>query len=99
MDDIRTLIAQREALDQQIRQRQAALRAQIIDDIKKQIRMHGITPAELGVGSHKVKPRVIAANYKDPLTGAVWPGRGPRPAWLKERLKAGATLADMLLTS
>lgn len=45
------------------------------------------------------KPRtVMVPKYVDQETGNTWTGRGDRPAWLSEALKAG-TLAEHLLVS
>ena len=45
------------------------------------------------------KPKtVLVPKYVDQVTGNTWTGRGTRPAWLSEALKAG-TLAENLLVN
>ncbi|RZI54674.1 MAG: H-NS histone family protein [Pseudomonas sp.] len=45
------------------------------------------------------KPRtVMVPKYVDQATGNTWTGRGPKPVWLSEALRAG-TLAENLLVS
>jgi DNA-binding protein H-NS len=45
------------------------------------------------------KPRtVMVPKYVDQATGNTWIGRGPKPVWLSEALRAG-TLAENLLVS
>lgn len=45
------------------------------------------------------KPKtVMVPKYVDQATGNTWTGRGTRPAWLSEALKAG-TLAENLLVN
>lgn len=45
------------------------------------------------------KPKTIMVpKYVDQVTGNTWTGRGPKPAWMCEALKAG-TLAENLLVS
>jgi DNA-binding protein H-NS len=41
---------------------------------------------------------VMVPKYVDQVTGNTWTGRGPKPAWMSEALKAG-TLAENLLVS
>ena len=41
---------------------------------------------------------VMVPKFVDQVTGNTWTGRGPRPAWLTEALKAG-TLAENLMVS
>jgi DNA-binding protein H-NS len=45
-----------------------------------------------GRGS-SLKGRKIAAKYRD-RSGNTWAGRGAQPVWLRDKLKAGAKLAD-----
>lgn len=38
----------------------------------------------------------VEAKYRNAATGETWTGRGPRPAWLRAALHAGAVLEDFL---
>jgi DNA-binding protein H-NS len=40
-----------------------------------------------------LKGRTLAVKYRD-RSGNIWAGRGARPVWLREKLKAGAKLED-----
>jgi|GraSoiStandDraft_12_1057312.scaffolds.fasta_scaffold531888_1 DNA-binding protein H-NS len=44
-------------------------------------------------GRSPLKGRTIPVKYKD-RSGNTWAGRGAQPAWLREKLKAGAKLGD-----
>ncbi|WP_102906051.1 MULTISPECIES: H-NS family nucleoid-associated regulatory protein [unclassified Variovorax] len=35
--------------------------------------------------------------YRHPETGAEWPGRGPRPMWLREAIAAGRNPDEFLV--
>lgn len=36
----------------------------------------------------------VAAQYRDPATGAEWTGRGMKPKWLQQRISEGRELAE-----
>jgi DNA-binding protein H-NS len=42
-------------------------------------------------------PQHIEAKYRNVATGESWTGRGPRPRWLRDALRAGALLEDYLV--
>jgi DNA-binding protein H-NS len=44
-------------------------------------------------GKSSLKGRKVAIKYRD-RSGNTWAGRGAQPVWLREKLKAGATLED-----
>lgn len=80
-------------------------RAGVIKRIKEAITVYGITAEDLDLAVSKkaakspvVKPRagkrrkaVTVVKFRD-ANGNTWGGRGPRPAWLRDALAAGATL-------
>jgi DNA-binding protein H-NS len=79
-------------------------KAEAIADMKKRIAKYGITATELGLtlkvlsNEKPVSAKPIgAAKYRDPKTGKTWPGRGPRPEWLKAEIEAGRKLEDFLI--
>jgi DNA-binding protein H-NS len=100
MSELKDLIAQRAALDQQIAQAQRAARAQAIAQVKALMAEHGLTPADLAQRSTKpTKARKtagakVAAKYRDKASGDSWSGRGLQPRWLKAALAGGKKLAD-----
>ena len=75
----------------------------VIDRIKVAITHYGLTAHQLGLSgggkdtrkaNGKVRPGARAtAKYTDGK-GNVWSGRGPRPHWLRDALKAGRTLEE-----
>jgi DNA-binding protein H-NS len=80
----------------------------VVDRIKDAIRVYGLTAADLGLGTARAprKAKVSAkkrtarkagkattVKYRDEA-GNTWGGRGPRPAWLRNALAAGKSLAD-----
>jgi DNA-binding protein H-NS len=50
-----------------------------------------------GIGNHgrrsSMKGRKVPVKYRD-KEGNTWAGRGARPVWLREKIKAGAKLED-----
>lgn len=66
----------------------------VIADIQKKIKNFGINANELGLATmEKIKHtrKKPTAKYKDPITGAVWTGRGKIPKWMKPALEQGKT--------
>jgi|SaaInlStandDraft_3_1057020.scaffolds.fasta_scaffold79214_1 DNA-binding protein H-NS len=92
-------------------ERMKGMEKQRIKDLRKRIKdlikEEGFTPLQIvGVNTFKAgeeesdesnKPkRVAKKQYKDPKTGSVYKGFGPRPAWLKD--KNGKTIEKYLIT-
>lgn len=99
MPDLKDLIAQRAALDQQIAQAQRDARAQAIAQVKTLMAEHGLTQADLVAkrgkpGKAKTGGTKVAAKYRNKATGETWSGRGLQPRWLKAALAGGKKLAD-----
>lgn len=78
--------------------------AEVIANIKEAIAVYGLTAADLGLAAKRgPKPgtakkagrKKATAKYSDG-TGNVWSGRGPRPIWLRDALKAGKALEEFL---
>ncbi len=92
------LIAQKDALDRQIKEAQSKEKAQAIAMVRELMEQHGLTSADLVVRAtakggakqgSKVEPK-----FRDPTTGATWTGRGLKPRWLTAALAAGRTLDE-----
>jgi DNA-binding protein H-NS len=86
------------------RQAEVARRAEIsevIKGIREAMNVYGLTLADIGlagrrsVGKGKAK-QAGQAMYGDGR-GNTWAGRGPRPLWLREAIKAGRPLEQFLL--
>lgn len=69
-----------------------------IAEIKRLMSQFGISSDDLGFtgrGAAKGKSRgIVAAKYRDPVSGKTWTGRGRRPAWVVDLEAAGKKLDD-----
>jgi DNA-binding protein H-NS len=58
----------------------------------------GYSLAELAGGTRKTKRAPAAPKYRHPENPAVtWSGRGRKPQWFVEALKAGKTVEDLII--
>lgn len=84
---IEELKKHQEEIDRKIRAKEEAARKAIIDQIKKVMRDHKIGLEELveAFGGIKIKRKGSKAKpkYQDPVSGAIWTGRGKEPAWIR----------------
>lgn len=97
MPELKDLIAQRAALDQQIAQAQRDARTQAIAQVKALMAEHGLTLSDLSAKPAKAKAAggaKVAAKYRNKATGETWSGRGLQPRWLKAALAGGKKIAD-----
>jgi DNA-binding protein H-NS len=70
-----------------------------IAEIKRLMAQFGISSDDLGFSGRgnaaKGKSRgIVAAKYRDPVSGKTWTGRGRRPSWVLDLEAAGKTLDD-----
>lgn len=67
-----------------------------VAEIKRLMTQFGVSAEDLGLtGRAKGKLRgIVAAKYRDPISGKTWTGRGRRPAWVLELGNHGKTLDD-----
>lgn len=88
MTTLAQLLAQKAALEVQI---EAAQKAQIAEGIAKAkaiIAEYSLTKEDVFGASAKrgrnakTEGGKVAANYKDPISGATWSGRGKAPKWI-----------------
>ena len=84
---VEELVAERDRIDAEVKAKQNALKASVIDQIKTVVNTYDISTEELveALGGLKSKRKGIKAKpkYKDPATGVIWSGRGKEPAWIK----------------
>ncbi|VTU46212.1 DNA binding protein, nucleoid-associated (plasmid) [Variovorax sp. SRS16] len=77
----------------------------VVERIRVAIAHYGLTAAHLGLGSEPGnatgKPKTAAAKSSTKSkakfgdgNGNVWSGRGPRPHWLRDALKAGRSIDE-----
>lgn len=81
MSTLAELIAQKEALEQQIELARKTELKEAIAQAKAIIEGHGLTVDDL-FGKSRTTGKV-APKYRDPNTGATWSGRGRAPKWLE----------------
>lgn len=84
MSDLKTLLAQRQALDAQIAEQQAAARAAGIAQVRELMAAHGLTLADLAPARRRPGKSAAApgpAVYRAP-DGKTWTGKGRPPAWI-----------------
>lgn len=95
------LIAQKATLEHQIRDAQAASKAEAIGRVRQLMAEHGLTTTDIAA-TRATKPGAprgtrVAPKYRDPASGSTWSGRGLKPKWLAASLEAGKNLADFAI--
>ena len=102
MDNLSALIAQRAALEEQIKTLTETQRADAIEQITSMMREHGLTPSDFRTGTRgasKLKSgdtKKVAAKYRD-KTGNSWSGRGLKPKWLQAAIASGKKIEEFAL--
>lgn len=95
MSTLKELIAQREALDEQISRTKERERNEAVAKVKSLMSEYGLTMADLSMRTPKaVKVSKVAPKYRNQATGETWSGRGLQPKWLKAAITNGAKLSD-----
>jgi DNA-binding protein H-NS len=89
MPSLSELIAQKEAIELQIKEIHENERKEAIKSARNLIEEFALTPDEL---FGKSKSRLVVAKYINPQTGETWTGRGRTPKWL-----AGKNPDDFLI--
>ncbi len=82
MTSLQELLAQKEALEQQIAQIKKAERADALQNARSLIDTFDLTVDEL-FGKQKSSGKAVAVKYRNPETGETWTGRGRAPRWLE----------------
>jgi len=81
MTSLQELLAQKEALEQQIAQLKKAERADALQNARHLVETYDLTADEL-FGRQKSSGKIVAVKYRNPETGETWTGRGRAPRWL-----------------
>lgn len=81
MTSLQELLAQKEALEQEIAQIKKAERADALQNARSLIDTFDLTVDEL-FGKQKSIGKAVAVKYRNPETGETWTGRGRAPRWL-----------------
>ena len=82
------LLAQREALEQQIAAARKAEVAGAVQKIKDLVEAFGLTQDDVFPAAKQKQKREtgsVAPKYRDPATGQTWSGRGKPPNWIKDQ--------------
>jgi len=92
------LIAQREALERQIKSARDADRSAAIAQIRTLMVDHGLTHDDVAAesprkGGMKLGTK-LPPKFRDPTSGASWTGRGLKPKWLSAALADGRRLEE-----
>lgn len=88
MPSYKELLAQREALEQQIEEAKSREYAEVLNEIKQKMVDYGISLQELAGGRGAKAPKAsrgrsgVAPKYRDPESGSTWSGRGKPPKWI-----------------
>jgi DNA-binding protein H-NS len=90
---IEDLRRQQEALERQIKERELAEKREVIAQIVKVVKDYHVSVEDLveALGGEKIRRKGVKAKikYRDPVSGALWSGRGKEPLWIrgKDRTK------------
>ncbi len=95
------LIAQKEALDRQIREVQSAAKTEAVAKVRELMSTHGLTAADLVApvrAKQGTKPgSKVEPKYRDPASGSTWSGRGLKPKWLTAAIESGKKPQDFAI--
>ena len=81
MTTLQELLAQKEALEQQISQIKKLQREDALREARELVETYELTTDEL-FGKRKAAGQPAAAKYRNPESGETWSGRGRTPRWL-----------------
>ena len=82
------LLAQREALEQQIAAARNTQQANAVQEVRSMIATFGLTQDDVFPQAKQRRAGTRAAvtpKYRDPATGQTWTGRGKPPTWIKDK--------------
>lgn len=81
------LLAQREALEQQIASARAAEISEALAKIHTLVVEYGLTVADVFPAKNQKtsSKSSVEPKYRDPATGQTWTGRGKPPLWIKDK--------------
>jgi DNA-binding protein H-NS len=98
MSSLQELLAQKAEIDRQISDARRQERNEAISKVRALMAEHGLTAADLVAKAPSARAstsgRMVAAKYRDPVSGQTWTGRGLKPKWLAAALESGKQLSD-----
>lgn len=86
MATYRELLAQRQALDNQIDQARQREVSDAVAKVRSLVEEFGLTQADVFGSGRKARTqagRKVAPKYRDPESGLTWTGRGRQPKWIQ----------------
>lgn len=97
MPTYKELLAQREALDNQIDQARQHELTDAVKRVRELVEEYGLSQADVFSNARKGRPqstagRKVAAKYRNPETNETWTGRGRQPRWIQ-----GKQASDFLI--
>jgi DNA-binding protein H-NS len=95
---LQQLIAERDSLDQKIKELQTEARSEAISKVRAIIADHGleqkdIFTSRLSSKAGKASGAKVAAKYREAETGNEWSGRGIPPVWMRGKDKKDYLIA------
>lgn len=91
MTTYKELLAQREALEQQIAEARRNEISQAVAEIREKVTMYGLTATDIFGGpvtakrSSSTLGKTVPPKYRNPNTGETWTGRGKPPKWIADQ--------------
>lgn len=106
MASLQELLAQRAAIEDQIKLIQNESRNEAIAKVKALMAEHGLTFADIagraaapeGAARGPKAGGTVAPKFRNQATGDTWSGRGLQPKWLKAAILSGAKLEDFAIS-
>jgi DNA-binding protein H-NS len=91
------LLAQQSVLNRAIREARTADKAEAVARVRQLMSEHGLTVADLAATATAKTGgtgKKVAPEYRDPISGATWTGRGLKPKWLQVALAMGKSVTE-----
>lgn len=87
MTTYKELLAQREALEQQIHAARKVELADAVQKVRTLVAEYDLTQDDIfgGKQNRSIKGAIVAPKYRDPATGQTWTGRGKPPVWIRDK--------------
>lgn len=88
MTTYQELLAQRKALDEQIKEARAVELKSAVSEIQRIVAEFGLSPTDVFPNTRTrrfTKGKMVEPKYRNSATGATWTGRGKPPAWIKDK--------------
>lgn len=95
----RQRLARITAEEAKLAEQKAAIRAEVLQELRAEIQSFGFTASELLDAPRTARKSAKPPKYRDSATGATWTGLGKKPHWLKAAEAAGKSKDDYKINS